>query len=448
MKDNFFVKNKSIITFLILEIVALTAFNFGNISYIFGIAGAVLAVVSFLFVVGINWRNNYLWILLPVGILLVISIFGSFNKYGTMFGESVGKISNISLLVSLPSFLLLGFAVRKMNDVKPKTVLFVVGGGLAAVTLFGFFSTLILYGPFYSLIYKNTPNYYYHGMPYDVTKEMFWLSGFEFTEVYIEYGSLFALLCGSFLPGLLFISPKKERNDFIICALIGGIGVLTLLLIPNFKALILLVLTSSVAFIIKYLKKHQLVKNIIAISFACIVLLGLVFFDLTLINAANGFKFSGTLERVFENNYIMSKTLPILEKVFRKENGKFINLINFKSDADLVSIFSKESNIFEIELLKEVGLFGTILFIGFVLIMGYFVYRYLRKTNDSEMVKAPLVIMILNFFIFESIYFTMSNAPHNDNAFSPFLRSSSLLVVLFVLGYTFIPFGEKEETHE
>ena len=48
-KDNFFVKNKSIITFLILEVVALTAFNFGNISYIFGLAGFLLALVGAFF---------------------------------------------------------------------------------------------------------------------------------------------------------------------------------------------------------------------------------------------------------------------------------------------------------------------------------------------------------------------------------------------------------------
>ena len=47
--QNFFVKNKSIVTFLILEVVALTAFNFGNVGHIFGIAGAVLAIFAALF---------------------------------------------------------------------------------------------------------------------------------------------------------------------------------------------------------------------------------------------------------------------------------------------------------------------------------------------------------------------------------------------------------------
>ena len=198
-KDNFFVKNKSIITFLILEVVALTAFNFGNISYIFGIAGAVLAVFGCLFACGISKnKNEFLWLILPVGILFLISGFGSFNG----FSKSFSAVGNISLFLSLPAFLALGFSLRKLNDVKPKTTLFIVGGGLAAITLFGLFSTIFEYGFFYSVRFKETPNYYYNGIPYDITKEMFWLSGFEFGEVYIEYGSLFAVLCASFLPGL------------------------------------------------------------------------------------------------------------------------------------------------------------------------------------------------------------------------------------------------------
>ena len=220
-KENFFVKNKSILTFLILEVVALTAFNFGNISYIFGLAGAFLAIVGVFFVLEVEKdKKKLVWIALPVGLLLVISLIGSFNE----FSKGFSILSNLSLLFALPAFLALGFFLRKLNDVKTRTVLLVIGGAFAALTLFGLFSTLIEYGFFYKLLYKDKPNYYYNGIPYDVTKEMYWLSGFSFTEVYIEYGSLFAVLTASFLPGLLFISPKQERNNFIICAAIGGVG--------------------------------------------------------------------------------------------------------------------------------------------------------------------------------------------------------------------------------
>ena len=350
MKDNFFVKNKSIITFLILEVVALTAFNFGNISYIFGLAGALLAVAGFVFCfMPAKDKKDFLWLILPVGILFLVSLNGSVNSYS----KSFSILGNLSLLVSLPALFVLGYSVRKLDDVKPKTVIFVVGGGLAAVTLFGLFSTMFQYGFFYSLIYKNTPNYYYNGIPYDVTKEMFWLSGFEFTEVYTEYGGLFAILCASFLPGLLFISPKKNRNDFIICAAIGAVGLLTLLIIPNFKALIVVALASSFAFILKYLNNHKKVQEILGISFLAIVCLGIIFFVVALFNAAGGFKFTGILDRIFVSNGIMKKCEPVFEAFFAKVDGKLVNLFGLQSYVYNERVLLTETNIFEVELLIQ-----------------------------------------------------------------------------------------------
>lgn len=444
-KDNFFVKNKSIITFLILEVVALTAFNFGNISYIFGLAGAFLAIIGCFFAhEASNDKKELLWLLLPVGILFLISGIGSFNGYS----KSFSLLSNISLFLSLPAFLALGYFVRKLDDVKPKTVLFVVGGGLAAITLFGLFSTLFQYGLFYSLIYKKTPNYYYNGIPYDVTKEMFWLSGFEFGEVYIEYGSLFALLSASFLPGLLFISPKKDRNDFIICALIGGIGLLTLLIIPNFKAIIVLVIASAFAFILKFLKNHQKVQKILGISFLAVVGLGLIFFVLALINAATGFKFPGILNRVFVANGIMTKCQPVLQAVFSKVDGRLVNLFGLQPYVYNEKVLLSETNIFEVELLKEVGLVGAFLFLGFVIMMGYFVWKYIKHGKDDNFVKSIVVMLILSFFAFSSIFNSVIIAPHNDVSYNPFLRSASLLVVLFLFGYIYRAPTKEEEKNE
>lgn len=444
-KDNFFVKNKSIITFLILEVVALTAFNFGNISYIFGLAGAFLEVVGCFFAYEVSKeKKEFLWLLLPVGILFLISGIGSFNSYS----KSFSSLGNVSLFLSLPAFLALGFFIRKLEDVKPKTVLFAVGGGLAAITLFGLFSTLIEYGPFYSLIYKNTPNYYYNGIPYDITKEMFWLSGFEFGEVYIEYGSLFAILCASFLPGLLFISPRKNRNDFIICALIGGIGILTLLIIPNLKAILVVAIASSFAFILKFLKNHKKVQEILGISFLAIVGLGILFFLLALTNAALGFKFTGILDRIFVSNRIMLKTQPVFEALFAKVDGQLVNLFGLQSYVYNERVLLTETNIFEVELLKEVGLFGAVLFLGFLIMMGYSVWKYIKNGKDDDSVKSIVVVLLLSFFVTASMFNAVIIAPHNDVSYNPFLRSSLLLVVLFLLGYVYRAPTKEDEKHE
>lgn len=442
-KDNFFVKNKSIITFLILEVVALTAFNFGNLSYIFGIAGGLLAIAGFVFVFNVETdKKSLLWLLLPIGLLLITSILGSFNPYSKRFIP----ISNISLLVALPSFFAIGFFLRKIGEVKQKIVLLVVGAGLAAITFFGLVSTVIEYGFFYSLIYKKTPNYFFNGMPYDVRKEMYWLSGFEFGEVFIEYGSVFAILCGAFLPGLLFISPKEERNEFIVSLVIGCVGLLTLLIIPNLKALLVLALASSFAFIYKYLSSKPRVIKIIGGAFMGVVGLGILFFILALVNAAIGFKFDGILARVFVNNEIMANPSKVFAAIFQKGGKNILGLQPYVSnDSTLLT----DTHIFEVELLKEVGVPGAFLFIGFVLMMGYFMYKYIRKSEDSKQVKTTLIVMILSFFAFASLSWASIIAPHNELSYVPFLRSSLLLVMLFLLGYIYMPpVAEKEIKHE
>lgn len=434
--NNFFVKNKSILTFLILEVVALTAFNFGNISHIFGIAGGVLAILGIFAVLGIEKdKKSLIPFLIPVGLLLVVSLLGSLNAFSKGFTVT----SNIGLALSLPGFFILGFVLRKFEDVKTKTVLFVVGGAIAAVTLFGLFSTIVEYGFFYRLIYKNTPNYYFDGAPYNVTKEMYWLVGFGFTEVFIEYGSLFAILSASFLPGLLFLSPKRERNEFIICALFGGIGLATLLVLPNFKAIAIFAIVSAFAFIYKFLWKNEKAKKIIGISFISLLGLAVLFFIIAIINVGVGYKFTGILNRLFVQNRFMLKVTPVIEALFKK--GNFFGIAPLAIYDEVIKL---ESNMFEVQLLKEVGLIGTILFGLFLVSMGYFILQYLKKSKDSDYLKNIFIVMVLVFFVYESLFNIVLLEPHTET-YDAFLRNPTLLVMLFVLGFIFVAPDKKEE---
>ena len=441
--QNFFVKNKSIVTFLILEVIALTAFNFGNVSHIFGLAGGVLAIFAAIFVYfSIEDKKSLLSILIPVGLLFVVSLLGSLNA----FSKGFSTLSNISLALALPGFLFLGFALRKFNDVKPRTVLLVIGAALAGITLFGLFSTLIEYGFFYRLVYKNTPNYYYDGIPYDVTKEMYWLSGFSYGEVYVEYGSLLAILCASFLPGLLFISPKNDRNDFIIAAGIGGVGLVTLLLLPNFKAIAILATVSLFAVVYRFLRNNQKAMKILGILFVSGLGLAILFFLVSIINAAVGYKLPGILNRLFVQNRFMLKVTPIYDVMFAKVGGKLVHFFGANTAYSSGEVW-QNSNIFEVELLKEIGLIGTLVFGAFLIVMGYFMYHYLKRSDDENHTKVILVTIVLAFFVYESLFNTIIIAPHEKN-YEAFLRTPTLLVVLFILGYIFTVPSKKEEQHE
>ena len=443
--ENFFTKNKSIVTFLILEVVALTAFNFGNVSHIFALAGGFLAILAAVFVYfSVEDKKSLLPVLIPVAILFIVSLMGSLNS----FSKGFSKLSNLALALALPGFLFMGFALRKFNDVKPTIVLLVVGAALAAITVFGLFSTLIEYGFFYRLIYKDTPNYYYNGIPYNVTKEMYWLNGFAFEEIYIEYGSLFAVLTAAFLPGLLFLSPKKERNEFIICASIGGVGLLTLLILPNFKAIILLAVVSLFAFAYRFLKNNKKVMKILGICVVCGLGLAFLFFLVSMINAAAGYKLPGFLNRVFVQNKFMTNVTPIYDALFAKADGKLVHLFGLNTayySGDLAVWV--ESGYFEVELLKEVGLFGTLIFGAFLIVTGYFLVQYLKHSEDHDYIKSVFVVLILAYFVYETFFNMITIAPH-ENSYEAFLRTPTLLVVLFVLGYVFTVPTKKEVEHE
>ena len=443
-KNNFFVKNKSIITFLILEVVALTAFNFGNVSHIFGIAGALIALLSIPFVLEVEKdKKSFLPFLIPVGLLLVISLWGSLNA----FSKGFSTLSNISLAISLPAFFALGFFLRKLKDVKTKTVLLVLGGALAAITLFGLASTLIEYGFFYTVLYKNTPNYYYNGIPYDVTKEMFWLNGFGFTEVFTEYGSMFAIVTASFLPGLLFISPKKERNDFIICASIGGVGLITLLVLPNLKVVIILLVASLFAVLYRFFKNNKKVLKIAGISFVTLLGVAVLIFLIAIINAAIGFKFTGILDRIFVNNRFMNNVTAVMQTIFAKVNGKMVNFFGIMPTVINEEVTWLDCRYFEVQLLKEIGLLGTLLFGAFLVLMGYYIFHYIRKSEDSNSEKSIFITMVLAFFVYESLFNIVSIAPHGES-YEAFLRSPMLLVMLFIFGFIFTSPCKKEEQHE
>lgn len=439
-KKNFFTKNKSLITFLILEIVGVVAFDFVGISSIFSFIGGVLAVIAALFMFGISPNKKELIVLaIPVALLFIVSGFASFGQFSKMFKA----IENVGVFLAIPGFFILGAALRKFKDVKSNTVIFIVGGAIAALCLFNLFSTVIEYGFFYSLIYRKTPNYYFNGVPYDVTKEMFSLIGIEFKEVFIEHGSLFAIVAAAYLSGLFFYSPKENSIEFKISLGIGSIGLATLLVIPNLKAVAVLAVSMLLAVVIKYLKNYKKAQKIIGISFISIVGIGVLFFVLALINSAAGYKFPGFLDKLFASNTIMGKCCVVFDGIFADGKSSVLGILPLTTNIEFVW---QETGVFEVELLKECGLIATFIFLGFLVFIGYKLFDYLRHGEDSIGLKIIVITTLLAFFIYESLFNIVSIFPHDDK-FVGFLRNPLLFVMLFLIGYVF-DFPRKDKVDE
>ncbi|MBQ0008813.1 MAG: hypothetical protein KBS97_00815 [Firmicutes bacterium] len=447
--SSFFSKYKSIITFLILEILALVSFTFANINEVFYIITTVLTICAFLFAFFTNNdRKDYLKLIPVVAGLFIISGIAAFGG----FSHSFSLLSNVATFFALPSFFALGFFARRIGDIKFEHILLAIGFGLAAITLVGTITTWIQYGPFYAQIHKAKPIYFYDGVAYNATKEMGWLMGFRISEVAIEYGSMFAIMCAVFLPALLFIKIKEQRNLFICSAVIGGIGFISLLTIPNWKALIFLVIASLFAFVYKFLKEKKLVCNILYYIVVGIVGLGVVFFLLTILNAGIGFKFTGIFNKVMCNNFIMRPATNTLSAAFAKDiNGVPFNLFGYDLSNQaayiigLNAIVEEPTLIFEYEVIKEVGVIGLVFVLAFFVTMFVFVTKYVKHNEDNAFVKNVIIMMLIAFLLLASFGYNVKSEPHNLNVYQPFLRSVPFMIALFLFGFTYFAPNKQPE---
>ena len=74
-------------------------------------------------------------------------------------------------------------------------------------------------------------------------------------------------------------------------------------------------------------------------------------------------------------------------------------------------------------------------------------YHYLKNSEDHDYIKSVLIVMLLGYFIYESLFNVILISPHEES-YEAFLRTPSLLVMLFVFGYIFTIPQKKEEQHE
>lgn len=440
-------KNKSIISFLILEVLALVSFTFANINDVFYLITTLLSICAFIFAFFTNSNKKDFYKLLPiVGGLFVISAIAAFGP----FSKSFSLLSNIATFFAIPSFFSLGFFARRIEGLKAEHVVFAIGFGLAAITLIGTIITLVQYGPFYKMIHKAKPIYFYEGVAYNATKEMGWLMGFRITEVSVEYGGMFAILCAAFLPALLFIKVRENKLMFISSAVIGGIGLISLAIVPNWKALIFLAIASIFAFVYKFLKEKKIVTRVLFIGLISVVGLGVLFYLLTIVNAAAGFKLTGFLNRLACDNFIMRPATNTLAGEFSKDlDGLLFNLFGFdiKSAGGIINrlnvVVEEPTLIFEYEIIKEVGLIGSLLVLGFLATMFVFEVRYVKECNDSDSLKNINIVFLIAFMLYATFGFNIQSQPHDLMIYQAFLRSVPFMIVLFLLGFTY--FAPKEE---
>ena len=439
---------ESIGAFLVLELLALVGFGLGGVNVIFQYAGFVIALIATYFAFKNFSKEDIKPILFVAVPLFLMSIFTSFSHYYDCF-TSFNILAKIGSFLAITSFLAMGLAARRMQSLSFKKVLYCLGGGLALITLVSTIITWSQYGLFYPLIHAKAGSYYYDGNLYSILDEMSWLNGFKIMEVSQKYGGTFALLSACFLPALLFVKPKEDKVGFILFATIGGIGLISIISIPNFYALIIFAIAFAAALFYRFLRDNAIAVKIVSYGILGIAGVAVVLIVFAMLNATvpavhNTIAGSGFLDRIFNSNRIMVVGSKIFEAALKPFNLFGINTIEYHEGF----VFSKKdiltsSGCFEIEVLREGGIFGFLFFLLFVFFAYESFARYLKSSKDDHFVKVVLLTFVVAFVLYSTICYEIFPLTHEETAYYPFTQSLPFYLVLFVIGFTILPKGKE-----
>lgn len=380
--------------------------------------------------------------------LFLLALSG-FSSFGPLCSAQNSQFQSIVYFLMIPVVFLIALIVKENKFFETKDLLIFVGGGLAIISLVNLISTIMNYGFFHTLIWKDTPIYYYEGTPYDITKEAMSLIGVSLKETSIEYSALFPFLSSTYILGIFFIDSKKDKARFSVSLVIGLIGLLSLIAIGYWIPLCLLAFIIATTLIYKLgWKRPKLfwfIKFLIWFLFGVAVL----FCAIVLLNAYNEFKFDGISEKIFESNFIMSKVTEVLKGSFYKDGSNgYINLLGFTSEYALETspdVLSIDSGMFEVEIIKEAGLPGLLLIFILIWISIKELNRFVIYGNDDNFSKVTLTMLITGFFIYNTLFYDGTFYTH-ESGYTPVLRSSMTLILFILLGLIFA-FDLKEEKH-
>ena len=299
-ENNSFSRYDTVLAFLCLEILALTCFGFAGLTGL-TILRAVGFCLSLFFVPFIsnglkleqfNKRGKILLILIGgLAILLSFSYFWIKMYEGNAFSMI---IQNLMILIGFGGFFILGYGIRYLKVVKVKYVMFAFLGGLASVVFVTLIYSLIRYGFFYSLLYRNKV-YYFDGVVFSIANEGKYLDGFSFTEVSLSFAKTSSFILASSLLALPLAIKNKDKQEILALSICGGLGLIDLAVVPFKRGLIWLLLVyilGAICYLIRYFSlknKEKTTKVINIIYYVFIGLVSLMIF-LLLIDGVLGFE--------------------------------------------------------------------------------------------------------------------------------------------------------------
>lgn len=433
---------KEVLAFLILEIFAFVSFSLGNSFIFYSLLVLVLTVLLFIFTrkqIVKEGISSFAIFAIP---LFAFSLLTTLSNFTNDSGLDV--FSRILMPISLTCFAFSGYLSSYYSEFKLSTFFLVVYSTLALLVILSFGYTMIQYTPFYTI--EHASSYiYYDGKPspLPIGQMAYFLVGFRFVEVDVSYLSYYASVLFSAVIPLFFIKYKENKKKFIIFAVCGLIGAITLIFTPTKFSLISSFLVLLTSLIIVLLGKSVIKGKWIKIAFIVFISIFSILFILLFINAQTDLGFAKPLQDFIAGNELLNRLFNANGLVVNYNfalNGLFSNVKLFGFPIDSFNSLYGDNASFSgswiFDIILTSGLFGVFFFV-IVLILGVNqLVKYYKLSNDSIEEKVMLVGYIFVTFVF--LTFDYPSSPYiYYGGYMPLYLTTPFLICLFLFGYVF-----------
>lgn len=448
----------------------LLAFSFGE-KLLVSVVGMILLALSILMLLSVDRKKTktdkkalYLYAgpLLLFFAVISLGVF-SLNSYADAFS---GIVSGLLSLMGLAGSFLFGLAAREDGKLNPWFFVYSLLGGLALLVLVSWLSTMILYGPWHTLIYSGK-QYYINGVAYPIDEEVVFLLGTKMTRVSLMYAGGFSTVLAASGAGLMFVNFREEKEKGIFLSVVAAIGILFIVTVPLIEALIVTVLVYLVALGLRFARfkdePPKWLKIASAVVMGLIVLVAAAYFGIILSNQTSLFS-TGLLRKIFNNgrwtkpiNDIISATFyhhdnasfasllfgmnpyyPIVSKV----NGH--NVVNYYFNNSLwsdTSWINTDLKTFEIAAFMEGGLVGFLCFLAVFFSTVVLLYRLTHDEKRSPFAMS-ISMILLAYFVYMTFFMDMTPYVTKGEAqtyVSPFGGNALFAIILVLMGLSYRP---------
>lgn len=427
--------------FLAMEVFAFLGFSFSGNYLFYGILSFALFIILLIFSLFEIKRDEFLDVAFLLFPLIIFSLLTALSYYSTnhIYLGDFNSAEIAFIPIGLISIGFSGYLISLNKDFKIKIFLIVVYSAIAALVLLNLLTTLINFGAFHTLIYKDS--YMYYGglrSSTSVSNMAYTLEGFKFIEVSIAHYTLYPALLLSSSTSLLYLSFKNEKKTYILFICFAVLAILSLILVPSIEglfAVLIIILINLYLFLVKRFKKVKKIINIVLIVILALGLLGLFFLILNYSSTPNFINKltanNAFLNRLFNTNGFMIKYSKTIRDIFKP--NYFLGFSHyFVTDFYMEEVHLTGSYLFDSFMTSGVmganGLFVLII-AGIVNFNGY-----MKKEDDEDSYKRILLSFVLMFYLYSLLYGDGEYAIYY-HVYKPIYMSGPFLLTIFIFFY-------------